>query len=313
MVFLIILLSLVIIALVCSVIAATVLFKMAICKGKGNAIMKDLSTYLGDEYRDIIKEGRTKAENTDFEWVQIKSRDGLNLYGRFLPAKNAKRTIMLVHGYRSVGTSDFGCALDFYRGLGMNIFIPDQRAHGKSEGKYICFGALERFDIAAWINYLAERLGEDHEIFIDGISMGCSTVLMASGLGLRDNVKGIMADCGYTSPYDIFAHILKNTYKLPKFPIIYIAGVMCKYIAKFDMRTSTLDAMKTNKIPILFVHGDKDDFVPHEMSKQNYEACIAEKELVIVKGAKHGMSYLVDTETCQRKIVEFISKYSKNI
>lgn len=262
-------------------------------------------------FAERIKEGRKWFDATPYERVEIQSYDGLALRGRFYANGDSKKTLLLMHGYHSRGVNDFGCVGEFYFGLGFNLLVPDQRAHGESEGKYITYGVCERYDCLYWINYLNSRIGTDSDVFLDGISMGAATVLMAAGLDLPSNVRGIIADCGFTSPYEIFKHVLRRDYHLPPFPIIHITGLFSRPVAGFGFKQySTLEAMKTNKIPIIFVHGEDDDFVPPWMSKAAYDACTADKYITIVPGAKHGMSYLVDTEGSEKKLIDFFEKYS---
>ncbi len=262
-------------------------------------------------FSDKIKEGRAWIENAEHEKVEIKSYDGLTLRGRFIFNGDSKKTIILFHGYHSRGVNDFGCVADFYFGLGYNMLLIDQRAHGESEGRFITFGVKERYDCRSWIEYVNSRIGDDGDVFIDGISMGGVTVLMACGLELPSNVRGVIADCPFTSPYDIFCHILARNYHLPPFPLIYTTDLMSRLVAGFAFKeASTVEAMENNKLPIIFVHGEADDFVPTYMSKKTYEACTSEKYIMTVPGADHGMSYLMDMENAQAKLKEFLSKYS---
>ncbi|MBQ2880712.1 MAG: alpha/beta hydrolase [Clostridia bacterium] len=243
------------------------------------------------------------------ERVWIKSHDGLKLAADYLPAKDPKGTIIVVHGYRSSNLNDFSCVFELYHSWNYNILAVHDRAHGDSEGKYIGFGILDRYDVRSWVNYAVENIGGN--IILDGMSMGAATVLMASGFDLPDNVKGIIADCGFTSPWEECKHVLKRDFKLPAFPLLYVCSFAVKCIAGYSLSEySTLEALKTNKIPVLFIHGSSDTFVPTYMGKQNYEACIAEKELVIVEGAEHAESFLKETERCEQVLKNFLEKHS---
>ncbi|MCQ2595960.1 MAG: alpha/beta hydrolase [Treponemataceae bacterium] len=250
------------------------------------------------------------------EEIEMTSFDGLKLHAYFLPApngaENADATLLLMHGFHGSGLKDFAIVSKFYHQNNYNVLIPDQRTHGKSEGKYITFGIKERFDCHDWTMLLNEKLGDDKNIFMDGVSMGCATVLMACGTDLPPNVKGVIADCGFTSPYEIMKHVITRNMHLPAFPIMPVAGMLTKVIAGFGLKEySATTAMKNNAIPVLFVHGDADDFVPPYMSEQNYAACAAPKQLFMVPGAIHAMSYFTDTPKSQQTILEFLEKYSK--
>ncbi|MBO7217865.1 MAG: alpha/beta hydrolase, partial [Clostridia bacterium] len=183
------------------------------------------------------------------------------------------------------------------------------RAHGKSEGKYICYGVLERYDALGWCEKIIAEKGRDEIIFISGVSMGASTSLMASGLSLPENVRGIIADCGFTSPSEIIKKVMREDMGFPLFPIFYTTRLLVKLVAKFDLNYSSLDALKTNTLPVLFIHGTADNFVPFYMSEQNFEGCKTEKYSVWVEGAGHGTSFLFETERCVKALEEFTNKY----
>lgn len=264
------------------------------------------------QYADRIEDCRVWMRENMSEKVTITSYDGLKLVGLFIPAENAKGTIIVMHGYRSRANMDFVPEVQFMNNYGYNLLVVMQRSHDESEGKYITFGIKERYDCKSWAEYAAERFGKDKDIFLSGISMGASTVLMASGLDLPKNVRGIIADCGFTSPKKIITKVVKRAIPLPTAPVVLGIGIFTKLIAGFGLSEySTIDAMKKNELPILFIHGDADELIPIEMTYENYHACTSEKELLVIKGANHAVSYLYDTEKCQRTIKEFITKNTK--
>ena len=265
------------------------------------------------KYNPSIQAGADWFLSQNIEEVSIQSFDGLTLYGQFLAVPSgkadAKGTMLLMHGFHGFGLRDYAAFAKFYYDQNYNILIPDQRTHGKSQGKYITFGVKERFDCRDWVLYINSRLGEDKNVFLHGISMGCSTVLMASGLDLPANVKGIIADCGFTSPYEIVKHVLVHDFRLPVFPILPVAKVLVRDFAGFDLHEySTLEAMKTNKVPVLFFHGENDNFVPVYMTKQNYEACAAPKKLNIEPDARHSESYYKNTSKYKALVIDFLEE-----
>ncbi|WP_310605426.1 alpha/beta hydrolase [Anaerosporobacter sp.] len=266
----------------------------------------DVFTGSRKKYEDAFREGKAWIDSKNPEQVSIVSNDGLRLHGSLIQVKHPKRTVLCVHGFRGMGEADFGVICDFYYEQGCNLLIIDQRAHGSSEGKYITFGTKERYDVVEWITFLNERFGEELPIVLDGVSMGASTVLMASGFDLPDNVRGIIADCGFTSPKAIYTHVAKEYYRLPAFPLIPIFGLVCRIVAGFNISEAcTKKALAKNTRPILFVHGEDDRFVPPYMSEENYDVCNAECYMQKVAGAKHAQSYLANTEQCQESITEF--------
>lgn len=263
------------------------------------------------EHADVFEKGFKWTAKQKSERLEIISADGLKLRADFIDCPNRKGIIAMFHGYRSIPLGDFSVVNEYYYNLGYALLLVHQRAHGESEGRYITFGAKERYDCRNWCNKLQE-LFPGVQVFLDGVSMGCSTVLAASELDLPENVRGIIADCGFTSPGEIIANVMKLWIKLPKFPLYYIVGWMCRVFAGFSFdEFSTVDAMKKNKLPIIFIHGTGDNFVPHDMTLRAHEACIAEKEIYLVEKAGHGLSYLVETENCQRAISAFLERNTK--
>lgn len=260
-------------------------------------------------YYSLFRDGISWFRSQNPEDVWVKSRDGLRLHAKFLPHARARGTILLFHGYHSSGWSDFGCVAKFYHNLGFHLLLVDQRAHGDSEGTYISFGVLEREDCLVWVDYLNGRLGE-MPLFLDGLSMGATTVLLAAGMPLPRNVKGIIADCGFLSPEAIFRHVLRTRYHLPAFPLLAIVNTLCRVKAGFSFRhQSTTEALCKTKLPLLLLHGTEDRLVPDWMSKANADAHAGETTLVVVEGAWHAASYLVNPAVCEAALEQFLNKY----
>lgn len=261
-------------------------------------------------YRDVVDEGFEYIDNSPHEWVSITSFDGLRLAARYYPCDNSKRTMILFHGYRSLARRDFSCAVKMYNGMGLNVLLCDQRSHGRSEGKLITFGIKERRDVLSWTRFVLHEYGEDTEIFLGGMSMGATTVLLASELGLPENVKGIVADCGFTSPRAIIDKVARQSFHISAGVFYWAFDLISRAVGGFSLYgVSTVDAMRKNRIPVLFIHGEDDGFVPCCMSREAYEAATSEKRLVTVKNADHGFSYLVDTYGVTSALWEFISSH----
>lgn len=254
----------------------------------------------------LIRDGIDWMERTPYEEMHITSFDGLRLYGRYYPCEGSDRTILCCHGYRSCRENDFAVVVETFHNAGFNLLLIDQRAHGQSEGRFICYGTKERYDVREWINALLKH-NSQQRILLHGVSMGAATVLMTAGFELPPNVKGIVADCGFTSPWEEYAYILRYRFKLPKFPVLYVADWISRAFAKYGFRDySTAQALKTNKLPLLLVHGGEDDFVPTFMGHDNFAyATVEDKKLVIVETAKHAQSYLVERERCDTELKAF--------
>lgn len=268
-----------------------------------------------NQYIPVITEAREWLLSQEHENLSLESDDNILLKAMYFPSeKPSKKVVICVHGYTSCGLNDYPAISKFYLKLGYNVLLIDNRAHGESEGKYIGFGCLDRHDIKKWINYMVtEKLGQDCKIYLHGISMGAATVLMASSLNLPSNVKGIIADCGFTSAWDVFKHVLKRDYHMYPFPVMYLTNIYCKIFAKYGFKdVSTLDCVKNTNIPILFIHGEKDNFVPTWMSKENYDVCASKKELLIIKDAGHAESYYCNTPLYEDTVKKFLDELEVN-
>jgi len=289
------------------------IFSFACHRRKKAGVNTSLLGPISEEQREMIRAGREwiRAHENQMTSHQIISTDKLRLRAKYLPAENAKGTIILFHGYRSGSFNDFSCAFRMYHEFGLNIMAVDQRAHGESEGKYICFGAREKYDCAAWARYVDKMHNGKLPVFLGGISMGATTVMLASELKLPKSVKGIIADCGFTSPWDIIRKVGKDLVKFDPAPLLYIANVFSLWLANFDMKeNSTVKALAKTKLPVLFIHGEADHFVPASMTKRSQKACAGENKMLIVPKAGHGYSYLYAPQECETALGEFFDKYA---
>ncbi len=248
-----------------------------------------------------------------YEDVYITSHDGLKLHGKFYEGKKDKPVIIFFHGYRANATRDGSGIHTLGTEKGLNILVITQRAHNESEGKTITFGIKESMDCLSWIDYVKERFGEDKKVILWGISMGAATVMTAVGRDLPENVLGIGADCGYSSAKDILKSVIKGM-KLPVEPSYLLVKLGARIYGGLDIEEiSPVEALKKAKVPILFIHGEADDFVPCYMTHQNYEACVSDKSLVLVENAGHGMSYYVDMKKVNEGVFAFLDKIMKDI
>ena len=265
---------------------------------------KDLAKKLG-----ITIQAVSENIETLIEVGYITSKDGLRLHAYWIPAENPRGTILLAHGYRSTMLVDFGLAFVFYHTLGMNILVPDQRSHGASEGKFITFGVNESDDMRRWIEFHNANFGM-YQMILSGISMGASTMLYLVDCDLPANVKCLIADCGFTSPWEILSSVFRSVVHLPAAPTLWAANVFAKVIAGFSLRGK--DSRKTlanAKLPILMIHGDADDFVPCEMTKEGFACCTGIKELLLIENAGHGISFLVDKKRYTTAVIAFLEKH----
>ena len=278
-----------------------------------------------DTPKDIVFGTPEEAEATsgqvldsDIQWLLTESNytdetltsfDNLNLHAyKVLNQNDSNKWVITVHGYTSEGINMSSYAKNYYD-IGYNVLIPDLRSHGLSEGDYIGMGWDDRLDIIDWINTILEY-NPNAEIVLHGVSMGAATVSMVSGEDLPSNVKAIVADCGYTSVWDEFAYQLDDLFSLPEFPILNVSSLVAKVRAGYFLgEASTLKQVAKSKTPILFIHGDEDDFVPYYMMEELYNATSSEKEMLTIKNAGHAKASEVDPETYWTTVSNFTSKY----
>ena len=260
----------------------------------------------GEVVSDALKWLLNESNYTD---VYTQSFDNLKLHGyKILNDIPTDNWVITVHGYTSNGSEMGSYAKKFYE-LGYNILIPDLRAHGNSDGNFIGMGWYDRLDLMKWIEVITKEVSTS-KIILHGISMGAATVSMASGEDLPNNVKAIISDCGYTSVFEQFSHHLKANYSLPKFPVLTASSAVSKVKTGYSLKkASSLEQVKKSKTPILFIHGDKDDFVPYSMMDELYNATASPKEKLTIRGAGHAKSAQVDNRLYWSTIENFINKY----
>ena len=242
------------------------------------------------------------------EDVQVRSFDGLTLRGKWVPADHPKATIILFHGYHTHYIHDFAGIFSMYHAIGLNLLLVRQRSHGESEGKYITFGVRERKDVLSWISFHNRVHGMDN-VFLGGMSMGASTVLFAAGEDLPPNVRGITADCGFSSPAEILGHIIRKDFRLPPRLVLPLMDGWARILGGFSFyECSSRDSLARSKTPVLFIHGKADTFVPCTMSQAGFECCASPRELHLVDGAGHGRSYLYEPGKLTQALVDFFNR-----
>lgn len=251
-------------------------------------------------------------KNSNYTDKYINSFDNLKLHG--YEVKNENKTnkwAIVVHGYTSEGELVSSKAKHFYE-MGYNVLVPDLRGHGKSEGDYIGMGWDDRLDIIDWINNILKD-NPSSEIILHGTSMGAATVLSTSGENLPKNVKAIIADCGYTSVWNEFTYQLKALFNLPSFPVMNLSNMVTMVKAGYSLKdASPIEQVAKSKTPILYIHGDKDDFVPYYMMDELYKATSSEKSKLTVQNAGHGKADLVNPDLYWNTVTDFLNKYISN-
>lgn len=287
-------------------------YKLAIERGPKDFLQGNQDLEVSAETLEQFLEGDwiTWTREQPFETWELAAFDGINLKGYYLPAQQpTNKVVVFAHGYLG-HAFDMGLFGEFYyKELGYDIFTPDLRGHGKSEGDYIGFGWHDRLDLISWIEQIIEYKGEDTEVILHGLSMGAATVLMVSGEQLPKQVKGIIADSPYTSVYDLFAYQLKRMYSLPDKPFLPTTSYFTQKRAKYSLKeASAIEQVKKAKLPILFIHGESDTFVPTYMTEKLYEETQGEKFLYTFPNANHGESIVLHREAYLEAVAMFVKK-----
>lgn len=280
-----------------------------------NAELIEVSS-IDNEAERIIEENRQKenelaekwSENTKKKKVEVKANDEITLRGtEYFANEQSNKWAIILHGYHSNPNSVISIGMHFSQ-EGYNVLIPSMRASSESDGEYIGMGWLDKDDLKCWINLIIEE-NPNAEIVLHGSSMGAATVLMVSGDKLPSNVKAIIEDCGYTSVWDIFAQEAKARFNLPTFPALNMFEIVANIKAKYDIKeASALEQVKKATIPILFIHGDSDDFVPEYMCEKLYEAANCKKDKLIIHDAGHTEAKYKEPETYYNKVFEFLNE-----
>ncbi|MBN3524738.1 alpha/beta hydrolase [Paenibacillus apiarius] len=249
---------------------------------------------------------KKQYDDCDKEELFIRSHDGLSLHGYYIESFPAsRRVIIIVHGYTSALAWSAQFMAMFFK-LGFNVLLVDQRRHGQSEGKYTTFGFNEKNDMQAWVDWVIARKGEDCAIGLHGQSLGGGTVLEYAAIH-RPQVRFIIADCPYSDLTELIYHQVTKLNHMPAWPIMPLINRLLKRKAGFMLDdVSPIRVMRTCKLPVLFIHGSKDIFVPTRMSLDMYNAKPEPKAFVLVEGATHGVSYCINKEQYEAKVTDFV-------
>lgn len=249
------------------------------------------------------------------QWTMKSAHGNYRLVADYLPAAQpTTKNVIILHGFMGRKEKMGEYAAMFHQ-LGYNVLLPDARAHGQSQGKYIGYGWPERYDVRKWAEKLVTKNGPRSQIVIFGVSMGGATTMMTSGIPLPHQVKALVEDCGYTSLNDELNYEAGNLYNIPqaiRAPLIGILSLINRVKNGFYVHEASATMMlERNQRPIMFIHGGNDRFVPTRMVYQNYAATKGPRELWVVKGAKHAASYEKQPSLYPQRIAKFLNHYVK--
>ena len=258
-----------------------------------------------EPFRELMIGYAKQIRGMSYEQFEIRSFDGLRLTAKYYEYAPGAPVELMFHGYRGNAERDLGGGIERCFKVGRSAFVVDQRCCGNSEGKTITFGIREHRDCLSWVDFAINHFGPDVKIILTGISMGASTVLMAAGKPLPKNVIGVLADCGFSSPKAIIKTVITQM-GLPANPSYPFVKWGAKLFGGFDLEEYTpLDALKTCKLPVIFYHGETDDFVPCSMSREMHDAYQGKKALITIPNAGHGLSYPVDPQRYLQTLRDF--------
>ena len=272
------------------------------------------STKGTDEYTQYLNaeldKGKVWFDEIKKEKLAIRStNEKKNLHADFIFAdKKTDICVVVVHGYTS-SPRNMGVYAKKYHELGYDVLMPSLNGHADSEVKNVTMGWNDRLDVIDWINFLVET-NPNVKILIHGVSMGAATTMMATGEELPKNVKAAVADCGFTSVWDIFSNKITNSFNMHEFPMLYSASTVNKLYSGFNFKeASSIEQLKKSKTPTIFLHGENDKFVPYEMLDKVYEAAACEKEKVTIPNAPHARNACANPELYWTSILNFIERY----
>ncbi len=273
-----------------------------------------------EEFEDeTVQAAKYTYEDDRLDWLDmqnhqdwsITSGDGIKLNGIYIAAPQpAGRTALVVHGYGGNARNMLRIGRMFVEDLGYNVLLPNLRALGASHGEIIGFGWLDRKDMLLWIQRVLQQQGPDEQIVLYGNSMGGATVMMTSGEKLPRNVKAVIEDCGYTDAGTQIRHQLKSM-SLPLSGLLEKSlSLVCKVRAGYFLgEASAVKQLRKTTLPMLFIHGEQDDFVPFEMVYTLYDAANGPKQIYTVPGAEHVASYQTDPAAYRSHIQAFLQQY----
>lgn len=258
-----------------------------------------------EPFREIMVDWMKNANALPHKNVEIRSFDGLTLRGKFYEYEEGAPIELMFHGYKGDSYRDLSGGIARCFALKRSVLIVDHRGSGRSDGKVITFGINESKDCIRWIDFILENIDKNAKIILTGISMGAATVLIAASQPLPKNVVGVLADCGYTSAKAIIKKVITEM-RLPANLLYPFVKLGARLFGNFNVdEISPIESMQRCRLPVIFFHGDTDDFVPCEMSKQNYDACVTEKKMVVIQGAGHGLCFPVAQEQYLEELKTF--------
>ena len=274
-----------------------------IVEPENSELFPDVKMMVQAQYdlKDYLKDKKTN-------YLEITSDRGLKLAGWYIKSEDNDAThpkvLIFCHGWKSCGIVDMAVVGPYYLEKGYDVLVVDHQAHGHSEGKFLGFGVLDSKNMFKWVQKIDEMHQGNCDIYLHGVSMGANTLLQLNGMELPSSVKAICADCGFTSGYEEIDYLAKKRH-LSILLTKQLIWLICLMVCHYNIKTSSVDSLNHAKVPTLFIHGNKDNFVPMEHSVKNYEACTTKKELKIFEGATHATCFIKNKEEYKALVLKF--------
>lgn len=295
------------------IIISSIIIILFLLIGYANKLCKIVVYPKKKSYEDGYENQIKKLNLEDFynslkkEEIALKSDYGYDIKGIFIPNSNSNKCIILCHGITVNINYSVKYIKPFYN-RGFSIFMYDHRNHGLSGGDYTSMGYFEKFDLKTCANYIFNKLGDDISLGVLGESMGAATVLQYCAIDKR--IDFCIEDCGYSDVFDLFKHRLKEDYKINFIPLLYIADILMKFKYSWNFKSaSPITFIKDIDIPILFIHGDKDDYVPTYMVYDLFNSkTTGIRDIYIAKDAKHADALISDPNKYDAVIGSFLDK-----
>ena len=291
--------------------ASLFMLKFALSPVNTGKDLEDSWEYMCESYPELKSWKDSLIQAEALKDTFIYAPDGARLHSYYIDAPTpTSKTAVIVHGYTDNAIRMMMIGYLYNHNLGYNILLPDLRYSGLSDGDAFQMGWLDRNDVMQWMDVANEIYGDSTQMVVHGISMGGATTMMVSGEELPEYVKCFVDDCGYTSVWQQFSKELKEDFGLPAFPLLYTSSWMCDWTKGWNFHeASSLEQVKKCSLPMLFIHGDKDDYVPTWMVYDLFEAKPDPKELWVVPGADHATSYKLNKKEYTEKVKQFTDKY----
>lgn len=220
--------------------------------------------------------------------------------------QSIKRFVVISHGYTYSHHGSIKYAKMMMK-LGFNVVLYDHRYHGASGGVNSTLGYYEKDDLKTVIDHLFKNYGSDIYLGTYGESMGSSTCLLEQKEDSR--VRFVVSDAGFSSLKPLIIREIKHK-KLSSFLFYGIAKMFVWLISRANLsKVNPIEAIQESKIPMMFVHGKLDDFIPYQDALDMYESYGGPKRLFLAENkAYHARSYYYNQELYFSKLKEFVDE-----